>query len=63
MSGPKCFACGKSIRSTAHEIGTRDGQTAYVGPECFKLIVRSGETGYQPPKGGPRLFQIAGEPK
>lgn len=39
-------------------VDTRDGQTVFVGSECFKLIKKAGESGYQPPKGGPRLWCI-----
>jgi len=38
---------------------TRDGQTVFVGPECFKHIRAAGDEGYQPPLGGPRLFEMS----
>lgn len=53
----KCFACdawmlGKFL------VDTRDGQTAYVGVDCFEKIRRAGDAGWQPPKGGPRLYLL-----
>ncbi len=60
MSEPwKCFACDRVIkRKQPLEADTRDGQIVFVGSECFKMIMASGEAGYQPPKGGPRLFPM-----
>lgn len=55
----KCFACGKKLGRNSPLIDTRDGQTAHVGRECFKLVKAAGESGYQPPLGGPRLYVIA----
>lgn len=56
----RCFACDKKIgaRSAADLVDTRDDQLVYVGAECRKKIEAAGEAGYQPPKGGPRLFLI-----
>ena len=58
MNNEKCFACDRRLGRNPHLIDTRDGQTAFVGSECFKLIKASGEFGYQPPLGGPRLWTI-----
>ena len=64
MSGYKvgkygnCFACDKTLGKQRKLIDTRDAQTAYVGSECYKLIKRAGELGYQPPSGGPKLYLI-----
>jgi hypothetical protein len=52
----KCFACGRKLGKTPKLVDTRDSQLVYVGVECFKEIQRAGEVGYQPPKGGPRLY-------
>lgn len=53
----RCFACGRVIHAKMpHKADTRDGQWVFVGAECFKLVMAAGETGYQPPKGGPRLY-------
>lgn len=54
----RCFACDKLLGKNPNLVDTRDAQTVYVGAECFKLIKRAGEAGYQPPKGGPRLWLI-----
>lgn len=55
-----CFACGRVIRhKVPFKADTRDAQIVYVGPECFKLVAAAGEAGYQPPKGGPRLYPVA----
>jgi hypothetical protein len=54
-----CFACGKPMTENRHLVDTRDGQTVFVGRECYRKIVANKESGYQPPKGGPRLYVIA----
>lgn len=54
----RCFACDKKLGRTPHRADTRDAQTVLVGSECYKLIVEAGEAGYQPPKGGPRLWVL-----
>lgn len=54
----RCFACGKVIRTGGkkHLADTRDGQLVWVGPDCFKHIEDGWNLGYQPPRGGPRLY-------
>jgi hypothetical protein len=54
----KCFACGKSLGKTPALVTCADEQTAYVGRECYKLIKAAGKEGYQPPRGGPRLYLL-----
>jgi len=54
----KCFACDRKIGYNALTAETRDAQVVFVGRECAKLIEAAGEAGYQPPKGGPRLYSI-----
>lgn len=55
----RCFACNRKLGKNPKLVDTRDGQTVFVGRECFKLIRQSGVLkGYQPPKGGPRLYLI-----
>lgn len=56
-----CFSCGKKITGRKYLVDTRDHQTVYVGPECFKHVRRAGETGYQPPLGGPMLWELEKE--
>ncbi len=53
-----CFACDRKLGRNPALVDTRDGQTVFVGSECFKLVKVAGEAGYQPPKGGPRLWLI-----
>lgn len=54
----KCFACGRKLGASPQLVDTRDAQTVYVGRECYKLVVAAGANGYQPPRGGPRLYII-----
>lgn len=54
----KCFACGRKLGKKPQRVDTRDDQTVFVGRECYKLIVLSGEMGYQPPTGGPKLYLL-----
>lgn len=51
-----CFACDRKLGKNPKMADTRDGQTVFVGTECFKLIEQAGDEGYQPPTGGPRLW-------
>ena len=54
----QCFACGRKLGKTPYTVDTRDDQTVAVGSECYKLVKAAGENGYQPPKGGPRLWLL-----
>lgn len=59
----KCFACDKPISQKdgvlLHRlVDTRDDQIVFVGSDCFRKVKASGDTGYQPPKGGPRLYPM-----
>jgi hypothetical protein len=54
----KCFSCEKTITGKTNLVTTMDGETVFVGPICYKKIVESGELGYQPPLGGPRLYLL-----
>lgn len=54
----RCYACDRKLGANPYVADTRDDQFVYVGSECFKYIRQSGEMGYQPPKGGPRLYLI-----
>lgn len=57
-AGERCFACGRKLGKSAGLADTRDAQVVHVGRECLKLIRSAGESGYQPPRGGPRLFPM-----
>lgn len=55
----KCFACGKKRSLTGKIYLVKvlgEDQTAYVGPECYEEIYKSGRFGFFPPKGGPALI-------
>jgi|GEM_PF-3037136 len=52
-----CFACDRPMASK-YLVTCIDEQTVFVGSECFKKIRLAGVHGWQPPKGGPRLFTI-----
>lgn len=54
----RCFACDKVIKVPFPRTAiTDDGaQRVYVGRECYKNIEKSKEQGWQPPKGGPKLY-------
>lgn len=55
----RCFACDKPLRNRAFLATCADEQTVYVGPDCFAYIRSAGRDGYQPPLGGPKLFEIS----
>lgn len=57
-TGMECYACGRRLGKRAKLVDTRDAQLVYVGSECFKLIKAAGEAGYQPLRGGPRLYLV-----
>lgn len=65
MSAPvdvlACFACGKKFRNldSRYLADTRDGQEVFIGPECLKRVQAAGDAGYQPDKGGPRLYPLS----
>jgi hypothetical protein len=56
----RCYACGKPFRDPNNRqdvfLPDDDHRTVLVGPECFRHVVRAAAVGYQPPRGGPRLF-------
>lgn len=52
----RCFACDRKLGVNPWLVDTRDAQSVYVGSECYKKIKQAGEEGWQPPKGGPRLW-------
>ena len=55
----RCFACNRPLAGRKqHVVDTRDAQIVFVGAECYRLIRAAGKAGYQPPKGGPRLWEI-----
>lgn len=58
-NGWRCYACDRPIRGNRHPTFTSDGQTQHIGIECARRVYKSRSEGYQPPKGGPRLYAFA----
>jgi len=68
MSGypEDCFACGrKMIRPETVFLEDRLSNglqyDVSVGPECFKHVREASPAGYQPPRGGPKLYFTASD--
>jgi len=61
MKSTKCFACDRKITGAPLLADTKDEQIVHVGPECMKKILKAEPNGYQPPKGGPRLYRMTAE--
>ena len=58
MITERCFSCGRKLGKNPALIDTRDDQLAFVGRECYRLILAAGAAGYQPLQGGPRLYAL-----
>jgi uncharacterized protein (DUF169 family) len=54
--GETCYACGKKMRGRSNDVVTSDNQAQCVGSDCLKHIRRGGAEGFQPKRGGPRLY-------
>jgi hypothetical protein len=52
----KCFACDRPLKGK-HLVDTRDDQTVFVGPDCFKRVKAAGDAGWQPPMQYRRPFR------
>lgn len=52
-----CYACGRPMKSDGAQCVTEDGQRQRVGHDCWYHIHRAGRLGWQPPRGGPRLYR------
>lgn len=54
----RCFACDRKLGKHPKLVATREsGQSnVYVGSECYRQIRKTTDKGWQPPKGGPRLY-------
>lgn len=59
----QCFACGRPLGRTPLLVTCEDEQDVFVGSGCGKEVIIAGPWGWQPPKGGPRLFALAYDPK
>lgn len=51
-----CYACDKPLMMNAYEALTIDNQLIWVGADCARKIAKANKEGWQPPKGGPKLF-------
>lgn len=63
MSQRVCFACGRKLGGNPALVTCEDEQDVLVGSECYDLIRRAGAEGFQPPRGGPRLYTLSHDPK
>lgn len=54
----RCFACDKPLGKAPQLVGCKDKQDVHVGINCYRKIKAAGAAGYQPPKGGPRLYLL-----
>jgi len=54
----RCFACDKPLGKAPQIVGCKDDQTVHVGSDCYSKIKSAGPDGFQPPKGGPRLYLL-----
>ena len=59
-----CFCCGKTLHMMCAltRVTCADDQTVLVGNECLKHIKKAKFEGYQPPKGGPKLYLMQFKP-
>lgn len=54
-----CFACGRPIKNDdGYLVGCADEQDVGVGGDCYRKIRKADWEGYQPSKGGPRLYLL-----
>lgn len=66
MSRERCYACDMMLsekRPLRLVNVAREDQNVEVGPECFKRVKAAGANGWQPPKGGPRLYPVEFDPR
>jgi hypothetical protein len=58
MRSQRCYICGKPIKSLAHIVYAEDdnAQTQVVGPDCFRLVEKTGTSGFADRPGYVRLF-------
>lgn len=59
----RCFACNKPVKGAPKVVRVKEETTTvHVGPDCYRRIVQSGLSGYQPPLGGPVLVATETSP-
>jgi hypothetical protein len=55
----RCFSCGRKLgKKKPHLVDTRDCQTVYVGPECYRKIKAAGEAGHTPDGWKPGMVRL-----
>lgn len=52
-----CYACDRPLKRR-FIVKTSDDQKVFVGPDCWARVIDAAAEGYQPPRGGPRLFSL-----
>ena len=57
----RCFACDRLLGRRPAVVDTLEDQRVYIGRECYKKVLNAGKLGYQPPKGGPKLYPLTPE--
>ena len=55
----RCFACDAKLRKYRVVQAIDKAQNVWIGPECARHVFNAGITGWQPPKGGPRLIPLS----
>lgn len=57
MHKEPCYCCGKKTANPYQAFCEDDnGQEQLVGRDCYKQIKAANSEGWQPPRGGPRMF-------
>lgn len=58
MRSQRCYLCGKPIKSLAHIVFAEDdnAQAQVVGPDCFRIVEKTGAKGFVDRPGYVRLF-------
>lgn len=66
MERERCYACDRLL-STKRPLRlvnvAREEQNVEVGPECYRHVRAAGADGWQPLKGGPRLYPVEFDPR
>ncbi|TXH57555.1 MAG: hypothetical protein E6Q97_04255 [Desulfurellales bacterium] len=66
MERERCYACDLllSAKRPLRLVNVaREDQNVEVGPECYRNVQAAGADGWQPSKGGPRLYPIEFDPR
>jgi len=63
MTPKRCFACNQPLGNNPLLVTCADEQDVFVGSECARRIRRAGRGGWQPPRGGSRLYTLMDDPK